>query len=251
VWKPALPVLLALALPAGAVERAPSGDPRLDVAAPLAVPAGALGRAELGRLDAALAGVLAAFDERRIDANEAVAELLDATAASLAYVAAELDPDRDAPADLAAAQDAYSEFAVAAQTRVEDAVGALDGVRANVRLQKRFAPFLGALRPAAAPEDAGWLASAAWAGTEGSGVIGAGFATNAAGASGTVRLVGPDGHDETVVVPFEASPRQDHYLLIAPRLVRDDPSSAPGDWRLELRAAASESAPDIVQIAAP
>jgi len=248
VRTPAFALLVALALPAGALDLAASDLPGA------ALQAGSLKQGELAVLEAELGEVLGAFDEGRIDTNQAVAELFRATAASLAFVAAELSGEVEGSAGtLAAAQDVYSEFAVAAQEQLLDALAVLDGVHANVRLQKRFTPFLGDLRPSGNPSDAGWLASAAWSGSNGSGVIGAGYGTTAGGSSGRVRLVGPGGRDETVVIPFEASPRQDHFLLITPRIVSDAPSvpPKPGDWRLELRYEADEHAADIVQITAP
>lgn len=212
-----------------------------------ALDAGSLREGELARLEAALAETLAARDEGRIETEDAVADLFRAAAASLAFVAAELASGlEDSPAALAAAQDAYSEFAVAAQERLVDALSALDEVRVNVRLEKRFTPFLGAL-PSGQPSDAGWLASAAWSGAHGSGVIGAGYGTGAGGAA--VRLVGPGGRDETMRVGFEPSPRQDQFRLVTPRFASD--ASGPGDWRLELRTEADADAADIVQIQAP
>lgn len=247
-------LVAALALPAGA----------LDLAAPdlsgAALQAGSLKQGELTRLEAELGGILGSFDDERIDTNQAVAGLFAATAASLAFVAAELSiaGELSVAGDgsgvaLASAQGVYSEFAVAAQERLLDAIAVLDGVHVNVRLQKRFTPFLGEQRPSGNPSDAGWLASAAWSGANGSGVIGAGYGTSAGGSNGEVRLRGPGGRDETVVIPFEASPRQDQFLLITPRIVSDAPSvpPKPGDWRLELRYEADEHAADIVQITAP
>ena len=81
-------------------------------------------------------------------------------------------------------------------------------------------------------------------------MVGAGYGTSARAARGAVRLVGPGGLDETVVIPFESSPRQDAFLLITPRFA-SDAASAPGDWRLELRYEADAHAADIVQIPAP
>jgi len=240
----ALAFLLALAPAAVALDLAP-GD--LSAAA---LEAKSLQQSELARLEAALGETLAAHDAGRMETDQAVAELFGAAAASLVFVAAELSGGpADSPATLSAAQDAYSEFAVAAQERLVDALAALDEVRVNVRLQKRFTPFLGALRPSGHPRDAGWLASAAWSGAHGSGVIGAGYGTSAGGAEGAVRLVGPGGRDETVLVPFEPSPRQDQFLLITPRFASD--AAGPGDWRLELRTEADADAADIVQIEAP
>ena len=245
-------LVAALALPG--VNRAGA----LDLAAPdlsgAALQAGSLQQGELTRLEAELGGILGALDDERIDTNQAVAGLFGATAASLAFVAAELSVAGDGSGvALASAQGVYSEFAVAAQERLLDALAVLDGVHVNVRLQKRFTPFLGEQRPSGNPSDAGWLASAAWSGADGSGVIGAGYGTSAGGSNGEVRLLGPGGRDETVVIPFEASPRQDQFLLITPRIVSDAPSvpPKPGDWRLELRYEADEHAADIVQITAP
>ena len=241
-------LVAALALPAGALDRA---APDLSGAA---LQAGSLKEGELTRLEAELAGVLGSLDEGRIDTNQAVAGLFAATAASLAFVAAELSVAGDGSGvALASAQGVYSEFAVAAQERLLDATAVLDGVHVNVRLQMRFTPFLGEQRPSGNASDAGWLASAAWSGADGSGVIGAGYGTSAGGSNGEVRLRGPGGRDETVVVPFEASPRQDQFLLITPRIVSDAPSvpPKPGDWRLELRYEADEHAADIVKITAP
>lgn len=236
-----LAVLLVLAPAAVAV-----APPDLAGAALAAEP---LRESELARLEAALAETLTARDEGRVDAEDAVADLFGATAASLAFVAAELAGglEDSAPAR-AAAQDAYSEFAVAAQDRLVDALAALDEVRVNVRLEKRFTPFLDAL-PSGHPREAGWLASAAWSGAHGSGVIGAGYGTSAGGAEGAVRLVGPGGRDETVRVAFEPAPRQGPFRLITARFASD--AAGPGDWRLELRTGADADAADIVQIEAP
>lgn len=235
-------VFLLLALPAGAVDLAPGELPAAALAAR------SLQEGELTHLDAALGETLAAHDAGRIASEQAVADLFGAAAASLAFVAAELSGDlAGSPASLSAAQDAYSEFAVAAQERLVDALAALDEVRVNVRLEKRFTPFLGALRPSGHPNDAGWLASAAWSSAQGSGVLGAGYGTSADGAA--VRLVGPGGLDETVEVPFEPAPRQDQFRLITPRFASD--AAGPGDWRLELRTESDADAADIVQIPAP
>jgi hypothetical protein len=241
-------LVAALALPAGALDLA---DPDLSGAA---LQAGSLKQGELTRLEAEFGAILGALDDERIDTNQAVAGLFATTAASLAFVAAELSVAGDGSGvALASAQGVYSEFAVAAQERLLDALAVLDGVHVNVHLQKRFTPFLGEQRPSGSPSDAGWLASAAWSGADGSGVIGAGYGTSAGGSNGEVRLLGPGGRDETVVVPFEASPRQHQFLLITPRIVSDAPSvpPEPGDWRLELRYEADEHAADIVQITAP
>lgn len=233
----AFALVLALALPGAALD---SGA---------ALEADSVKQEELSLLEAELGAILGAHDEGRIDTNQAVGELFAAAAASLAFVAAELS---EGFADQVAS-DVYSEFAVGAEERLLDALAALPGVRANVRLQKRFTLFLGDLRPSGEPSDAGWLGAAAWSGPKGSGVIGAGYGTAAGGSNGEVRLVGPGGRDETVAIPFEVSPRQNHFLLVTPRIVSDAPSHPPkpGDWRLELRYEADEHAADIVQITAP
>jgi hypothetical protein len=243
---PALGLLVALALPAGAADLAGSD------LSEAALQADSLKQGELAGLEAELGAVLAAHDAGRIDTNQAVADLFGAAAASLAFVAAELSIEVEGSA-AKVASDAYSEFAVGAGERLVDALAALDGVHVNVRLQKRFTPFLGDLRPSGNPSDASWLGTAAWSGATGSGVIGAGYGTSAGGSHGLVRLVGPGGREETVVIPFEVSPRQDRFRLITPRIVSEAPSlpPRPGDWRLELRYAADEHAADIVQITAP
>ena len=239
----AFALVLALALPAGAL------DPTASDLSAAALEAGSLKQEELSGLEGELGAILGAHDAGRIDTNQAVADLFAAAAAGLAFVAAELSEGFADPV----ASDAYSEFAVGAEERLLDALAALDGVRANVRLQKRFTLFLGDRRPSGEPSDAGWLGSAAWSGAQGSGLIGAGYGTAAGGSSAAVRIVGPGGHDETVLIPFEVSPRQDHFLLVTPRIVSDAPSlpPRPGDWRLELRYEADEHAADIVQITAP
>lgn len=239
----AFALTVALALPAGALDLTAAA---LSAAA---LEAGSLKQDELAALEAELGAILGARDAGRIDANQAVADLFAAAAGGLAFVAAELSEGFADPV----ASDTYSEFAVGAEERLLDALAALDGVRANVRLQKRFTLFLGDRRPSGEPSDAGWLGSAAWSGPEGSGVIGAGYGTAAGGPNGQVRLVGPGGHDETRVIPFELSPRQNHFLLVTPRIVSDAPSlpPKPGDWRLELRYEADAHAADMVQITAP
>lgn len=241
---PALALLVALALPAVTPDLAGA-----------AVHAGPLGQGELTRLEAGLGVVLDAVDDGALDTNEAVAALFGATATSLAFVAAELSAELEGSAGaLDAAQASYSEFAVAAQEQLQEAFAALGGLDVNVRVQKRFTPFLvGPLRPSGTTGDAGWLATAAWSSSHGSGVIGAGYGASRGDASGEVRLVGPGGRDETLVLPFEPSPRQDLFRLITPRIVSDAPSLAPlpGDWRLELRGETDEPASDIVQITLP
>jgi hypothetical protein len=249
--------------------------------------------AELDGLEDDLGEILADYEDGLLDENEAAAELFGATASSLAFVAAELTGGLgtfagqgsallDAAGALSlprafrtgkgsvwegvreAASGTYSEFAIEAQELLCEALAVLDDTRVNVRLEKRFGPFL-VHGPSLAgdPDDVivlptQWLGAAAWNGPLGRGLIGAGYGVEAGGTEGRVRLVGPGGRDETSVEPYETSPRQNLLRLIRPRLVAPSLSAsaftidnAPGNWRLELRYADDANASDIVQLTAP
>jgi hypothetical protein len=254
----------------------------------------ALASQELTALDEDFGAILADYQNEVIDENEAAAELFGAASASLAYLAAQLTQDLSGYADggsallgtagaislprafrtgakgslwegaLEGASGTYSEFAIDAEQMLCDALGALEGVRANVRLQKRFGPFLvHGPRLATDPDDVillptGWLAAAAWKGPAGRGITGAGYGVAAGGPNGKVRVVGPGGRDETIEEPYEAAPRQNLLLWIRPTVIEPSISAsaftiepAPGNWRLELRYGADANASDVVQITAP
>jgi hypothetical protein len=221
----------------------------------------ALASEEQDALDEEIDGIVDAYVNGLLDENEAATELFGATAASLAFVAAELTSDLGSYANsgsalvgsagaislprafrsgakgslwegaLEGASGTFSEFAIGAEQSLCDALAVLEGVRSTVRVQKRFGPFLvHGPRLGTDPDDVivlptQWLAAAAWKGPAGRVLTGAGYGVTAGGPNGKVRFVGPEGRDETIELPYEMAPRQGLLLWIRPTLI-DAPLSA-------------------------